>query len=81
MRPTGSPGSTSFANPAVTIGRVFTNTFAGIAPGSVVPFVAAQALGAVLGVAAAVVLYPADVHEQAPVPERTSEALTSGIQA
>ncbi|CAL8978404.1 Aquaporin Z [Cellulomonas sp. T2.31MG-18] len=73
--------STSFANPAVTIGRVFTNTFAGIAPGSVVPFVAAQALGAVLGVAAAVVLYPADVHEQAPVPERTSEALTSGIQA
>ncbi|MER6565275.1 aquaporin [Streptomyces sp. NPDC001093] len=41
--------STSFANPAVTIGRAFTDTFAGIAPGSVAPFVAAQAVGALLG--------------------------------
>src|SRR5262249_12339296 len=34
--------STSFANPAVTIGRAFTDTFAGIAPASVAGFVTAQ---------------------------------------
>jgi glycerol uptake facilitator-like aquaporin len=43
--------STSFANPAVTIGRAFTDTFAGIAPNSVAPFLAAQLLGAALGLA------------------------------
>ncbi|QKW07903.1 aquaporin [Streptomyces sp. NA04227] len=41
--------STSFANPAVTVGRAFTDTFAGIAPASVAPFVAAQLAGAVVG--------------------------------
>ena len=41
--------STSFANPAVTIGRVFSDSFAGIAPGSVGPFVLAQLIGAALG--------------------------------
>jgi glycerol uptake facilitator-like aquaporin len=41
--------STSFANPAVTIGRTFTDTFAGIAPASILPFVAAQLVGAALG--------------------------------
>lgn len=41
--------STSFANPAVTVGRAFTDTFAGIAPASAGPFVAAQLAGAVLG--------------------------------
>ncbi|MFG2955429.1 aquaporin [Streptomyces sp. NPDC048291] len=41
--------STSFANPAVTIGRAFTDTFAGIAPGSLGPFIAAQLVGAALG--------------------------------
>ncbi len=41
--------STSFANPAVTIGRMFSDTFAGIDPGSVVPFVVAQLIGAILG--------------------------------
>ncbi|MGO4631179.1 aquaporin [Streptomyces sp. 2RAF24] len=41
--------STSFANPAVTIGRAFTDTFAGIAPTSVLPFLAAQVLGAAAG--------------------------------
>ncbi|WP_399122070.1 hypothetical protein [Streptomyces sp. N2A] len=35
----------SFASPAVTIGRAFTDTFAGIAPGSVAPFRAAQLTG------------------------------------
>ncbi len=38
--------STSFANPAVTVARMFTNTFCGIAPAGVFPFVAAQILGA-----------------------------------
>ncbi|MGL4321356.1 MAG: MIP/aquaporin family protein [Paracoccaceae bacterium] len=41
--------STSFANPAVTIARMFSDTFAGIAPASVLPFIAAQITGAALG--------------------------------
>ena len=41
--------STSFANPAVTIGRTFTDTVAGIAPASLLPFVAAQLVGAAIG--------------------------------
>jgi glycerol uptake facilitator-like aquaporin len=41
--------STSFANPAVTIGRVFSDSFSGIAPASVGPFVLAQLIGAALG--------------------------------
>lgn len=43
--------STSFANPAVTIGRIFSDTFAGIAPASVLPYIAAQLVGAALGMA------------------------------
>ena len=42
--------STSFANPAVTIGRIFSDTFAGINPASVLPFIIAQLIGAMLGV-------------------------------
>lgn len=42
--------STSFANPAVTVGRLFTDTFAGIAPGSVIPYIGAQLAGAAIGV-------------------------------
>ncbi|MFF3559491.1 aquaporin [Streptomyces sp. NPDC002574] len=49
--------STSFANPAVTIGRAFTDTFAGIAPASVTPFIAAQLIGALLGLALVAVLF------------------------
>lgn len=41
--------STSFANPAVTVGRIFSDTFAGISPDSVLPFMGAQLLGASLG--------------------------------
>lgn len=44
--------STSFANPTVTIARVFSNTFAGIAPGSVLPFILAQLVAAGLAVKA-----------------------------
>lgn len=63
--------STSFANPAVTIGRVFTDTFAGIAPTSVLPFLVAQILGATIGVVTAVFLFtppaPAGPHPAAAV--------------
>ena len=50
--------STSFANPAVTIGRIFTDTFAGIAPSSAPPFVVAQLVGLVVGTAVVLTLYP-----------------------
>ena len=42
--------STSFANPAITVGRMFSNSFAGIAPSSVLFFIAAQVVGGVVGV-------------------------------
>ncbi|WP_127506270.1 aquaporin [Actinoplanes solisilvae] len=50
--------STSFANPAVTVGRAFTDTFAGIAPASVPGFVAAQIVGLLVGVGLLLALYP-----------------------
>ena len=50
--------STSFANPGVTVGRMFSDTFAGIAPGSVPGFVAAQVVGAAVGLALVRALYP-----------------------
>jgi glycerol uptake facilitator-like aquaporin len=50
--------STSFANPAVTVGRAFTDTFAGIAPSSVPGFVLAQIVGLLVGVAAVALFYP-----------------------
>jgi glycerol uptake facilitator-like aquaporin len=50
--------STSFANPAITIGRMFSNTFAGIAPASVPAYIIAQALGGVTAVLVLLALYP-----------------------
>jgi glycerol uptake facilitator-like aquaporin len=50
--------STSFANPAVTIGRAFSDTFAGIAPASIPGFVIAQFVGAAVGVGLLALLYP-----------------------
>ena len=50
--------STSFANPAVTVGRVFSDTFAGIAPGSVPGFVVAQLIGGLIAVGLVGWLYP-----------------------
>ena len=50
--------STSFANPAVTIARAFTDTFAGIKPSSVPGFVLAQVLGAGVGALIVVALFP-----------------------
>jgi arsenate reductase len=51
--------STSFANPAITVGRMFSNSFAGIAPSSVPVFIAAQVGGGIAGVALIRILYPA----------------------
>jgi glycerol uptake facilitator-like aquaporin len=59
--------STSFANPAVTIARTVSDTFAGIAPGSVPAFVSMQLIGGALG-AGAVLLLHTDAH-QAGVPD------------
>jgi glycerol uptake facilitator-like aquaporin len=50
--------STSFANPAVTVARMFSDTFAGIAPGSVAMFIAMQLLGAALGYLLIRALFP-----------------------
>jgi glycerol uptake facilitator-like aquaporin len=50
--------STSFANPAVTVGRMFSDTFAGIAPSSAPGFIAAQIVGALVGLALIIALYP-----------------------
>lgn len=51
--------STSFANPAVTVGRIFSDTFAGIAPASVPGFVVAQLVGAAAGLGLLHFLFPA----------------------
>jgi glycerol uptake facilitator-like aquaporin len=50
--------STSFANPAISVGRMFSDTFAGIAPASVPAFVAAQLAGGALAYGVIRVLYP-----------------------
>jgi glycerol uptake facilitator-like aquaporin len=50
--------STSFANPAIAFGRIFSDTFAGIAPGSALGFIAAQLIGGALGFALARLLFP-----------------------
>jgi arsenate reductase len=75
--------STSFANPAITVGRMFSNTFAGIAPSSAPVFIAAQVVGAVLAVVVIKTLYPdvspteaADIvfpHHELATRDRTAE--------
>jgi arsenate reductase len=57
--------STSFANPAITVGRMFSNTFAGIAPPSVASFIGAQLIGGVLAVGMIRLLYPGVTPAQA----------------
>jgi glycerol uptake facilitator-like aquaporin len=68
--------STSFANPAVTVGRVFRDTFAGISAASVPGFVIAQLIGGALGAGLVLALYPeadtAAIHVVVPHPA-TSE--------
>ena len=68
--------STSFANPAVTIARTLTDSFAGISPSSVPGFVVAQVVGALLAVALAVALFgevPGDAVVVAHEPDATAE--------
>ena len=72
--------STSFANPAISVGRMFSDTFAGIAPASVPGFVVAQIVGGAVAIGVLRVLYPditpdeaAEVmlpHEERPAPSR-----------
>jgi glycerol uptake facilitator-like aquaporin len=64
--------STSFANPAITIARMFSNTFAGIAPASVAMFIAMQLLGAALGYLLIRALVP--FPPASPVPAATPAA-------
>ncbi|WP_182380211.1 aquaporin [Nocardioides sp. WS12] len=56
--------STSFANPAVTIGRIFSDTFAGIDPASVAMFVLMQVVGALVAYGAVRLLFPETVSEE-----------------
>ncbi|MHA7168497.1 aquaporin [Arthrobacter bambusae] len=60
--------STSFANPAVTVARTITDTFAGIAPASAPAFILAQLLGGAVGFFLIRALYPAIVALPAPLP-------------
>ena len=57
--------STSFANPAISVGRMFSNTFAGIAPASAPGFVIAQLLGGIAAIAILRTLYPHVTPDQA----------------
>jgi len=59
--------STSFANPAITVGRMFSDTFAGIAPAAVPAFVAAQLAGGVAAYGLIRTLYPDVTPEDAAV--------------
>jgi glycerol uptake facilitator-like aquaporin len=74
--------SASFANPAISIGRIFSNTFAGIAPASMPGFIAAQLLGGVCAVVAIRALYP-DVTptEAADVVLPHQQTHADGVQA
>lgn len=50
--------STSFANPAITVGRMFSNTFAGIAPSSAPSFIVAEVVGGIVAIVLIRTLYP-----------------------
>jgi glycerol uptake facilitator-like aquaporin len=69
--------STSFANPAIAVGRMFSDTFAGIAPSSVPSFIGAEIVGGVLAWLVVKMLYPGITPAQAAdiiVPHRDSQA-------
>ena len=69
--------STSFANPAITIGRMFSDTFAGIAPSSVPPFIAAQILGGIAAAGIIKALYP---PSRPPTPPASSSPTATGAR-
>jgi glycerol uptake facilitator-like aquaporin len=50
--------STSFANPAIAVGRMMSDTFAGISPASVPGFIAAEIAGGALGLVLVLILFP-----------------------
>jgi arsenate reductase len=64
--------STSFANPAISVGRMFSDTFAGIAPASVPAFVVAQLVGGLLAVGLIRALYPGPGPARVVVPGEAS---------
>ncbi len=66
--------STSFANPAVTVGRMFSDTFAGIEPASAPAFIAAQLVATAVAVALIRIIYPgiADVADRVLVPHSSA---------
>jgi arsenate reductase len=70
--------STSFANPALTVGRMFSDSFAGIAPTSAPGFIGAQLVGAAVGLALVVLLYPRieDVVSAVVIPREPLESST-----
>lgn len=73
--------STSFANPAVSIGRAFSDTFAGIAPSSLPGFVIAQLVGAVVAVGLLAVLYPDAGRAADDVVTPHKETVETGVSA
>jgi glycerol uptake facilitator-like aquaporin len=72
--------STSFANPAISVGRMFSNSFAGIAPASVPAYVVAQLVGGAVAIVAIRALYP-DVtpHEAAEIMQPHEEPPRDGV--
>ena len=66
--------STSFANPAVTVGRTLTDTFAGIAPSSAPAFIVAQLAGGALAAALALYLHPNQPPVDLVVPHEHADA-------
>ena len=73
--------STSFANPAITVGRMFSGTFAGIAPSSAPAFIAAQIVGGVAGTLIIRMLYPGVTPAQAATVVVPHETAADGHQA
>jgi glycerol uptake facilitator-like aquaporin len=70
--------STSFANPAITVGRMFSDTFAGIAPSAAPMFIAAQVVGGALALLLVRVLYPGVTPSQAAEVVVPHAAVSSG---
>jgi glycerol uptake facilitator-like aquaporin len=76
--------SASFANPAITVGRMFSNTFAGIAPASVPGYVVAQLIGGACALLLIKVLYPGVTPAEAAevlLPHHSEEAGRDGVRS
>jgi glycerol uptake facilitator-like aquaporin len=76
--------STSFANPAIAVGRMFSDTFAGIAPSSVPSFIAAEIVGGALAIGVIKLLYPGITPAQAAdivVPHQQGQAGAASARA